>query len=269
MVYSPLMSAEAPRPERQPVAGEAAFDAADAPRPVPTARGDRFAAIGEVALCSGFPTQLAVILVLNLIGTAPVDAAGRLSLRYIVYLSLADATLVLLLVWLLLRAHGERPVATFVGTRPPGREVLLGMALTPAALLIAAVAFGVMLRIAPWLHNVSENPLEALIRSPAAAVWFSVLSVMAGGLREEVQRAFILRRFEQHLGGGMVGLVIFSAAFGLGHLVQGRDAAVVTALLGAFWGFLYLKRRSVVAPMVCHAIFNLTQVLVAYHGTGG
>ena len=263
------MSVEEPQHRLRPGASAAVFEAATDTSSGPTLRGDRFVALGEVALCSGFPTQLSVTLLLNVIGAAPVDAAEQLSLSYIVGLSLADAALVLLLVWLLLRAHGERPVASVVGTRPCAGEVMLGVALVPAALLIAAIAFSVMLRTAPWLHNVPENPLEALIRSPAAVVWFSVVAVVAGGLREEVQRAFILRRFEQHLGGGVVGLVVFSVAFGLGHLVQGRDAAVVTGLLGAFWGVVYLKRRSVVAPMVCHVIFNLTQILIAYNASAG
>ena len=235
-----------------------------------TPLGDRLVAIAEVTLCSGFPTQLGLILLVTLVGgAAPVSAAGQLSLSYVVVLSLADAALVLLLVWLLLRAHGEHPIAAFVGTRGFGGEMLLGIALVPAALLIVAVTFGIMLRVAPWLHNVSENPLEALIRSPAAAVWFGVVAVVAGGLREEVQRAFILRRFEQHLGGGVTGLVVFSVAFGLGHLVQGWDAAIATGLLGAFWGIVYLRRRSVVAPIVCHALFNLTEIVIAYSGNAG
>jgi membrane protease YdiL (CAAX protease family) len=92
-----------------------------------------------------------------------------------------------------------------------------------------------------------------------------VVAVVAGGLREEVQRAFILHRFEQYLGGAMVGLVVFSVAFGLGHLIQGQDAAIATGLLGAFWGIVYLKRRSIVAPVICHALFNLTEVVIAYN----
>ncbi len=237
--------------------------------PAPTALSDRLVAVAEVTLCSGFPTQVGLILLFTLVGAAPVTAAGQLSLSYVVVLSLADAALVLLLVWLLLRAHAERPVAVFVGARGFGSEVLLGIGLVPAALLLVAVTFGILVQIAPWLHNVPENPLEALIRSPADAVWFGVVAVVAGGLREEVQRAFILRRFEQHLGGGVTGLVVFSVAFGLGHLVQGQDAAIVTGLLGAFWGIVYLKRRSVVAPIVCHAIFDLTQIVIAYSGNGG
>ena len=234
----------------------------------PARFSDRLIALGEVTLCSGFPTQLGLIVLFTLVGAAPVTAAGQLSLSYIVLLTLADAALVLLLVWLLLRAHAERPVAAFVGTRGFGGEMLLGIGLVPAALLIVAVTFGIMVRVAPWLHNVPENPLEALIQSPAAAVWFGVVAVVAS-LREEVQRAFILRRFEQHLGGAVIGLVVFSVAFGLGHLLQGWVAVVATGLLGAFWGIVYLTRRSVVAPIVCHAIFNLTEILIAYRGNAG
>jgi membrane protease YdiL (CAAX protease family) len=58
-----------------------------------------------------------------------------------------------------------------------------------------------------------------------------------------------------------VGLVVTSVAFGFGHLIQGVDAAVATALLGAFWGMVYLRRRSTVAPMVSHAGFDLLQIV--------
>ena len=80
-------------------------------------------------------------------------------------------------------------------------------------------------------------------------------------MREELQRAFLMHRFERWLGGGAVGVVIASAAFGAGHLLQGADAAVATGLLGAFWAVVYLKRRSVVAPVVSHSGFNLLQLV--------
>ncbi len=263
------MSVEPSPSGLEPDISAGVFEAPGSAAPAGPQLGDRIVALGEVTLCSGFPTQIGLVLLLSVVGAAPLNAAGLLSLPYIVGLSLADAALILLLVWLLLRVHHERPVATFLGTRPAGTEMLLGVALVPAALLFAFIAFGVMEWVAPSLHNVPENPLEALIGSPVGAVWFAVVSVVAGGLREEVQRAFILRRFEQHLGGGVIGLIVYSVAFGLGHLVQGRDAAIVTGLLGAFWGIVYLKRRSIVAPVVCHATFNLTEILVAYSANTG
>jgi CAAX protease family protein len=54
---------------------------------------------------------------------------------------------------------------------------------------------------------------------------------------------------------------VFSALFGLGHIEQGIDAAFATAFLGAAWGTVYLARRSIVAPMVSHAAFNLAQLV--------
>jgi membrane protease YdiL (CAAX protease family) len=43
--------------------------------------------------------------------------------------------------------------------------------------------------------------------------------------------------------------------------VQGRDAALATGLLGVFWGIVYLRRGSVVAPMISHSGFNLLELL--------
>lgn len=261
-------------PDDQPTAndgpvGDAVEPAAVEPGPAPSTPNRRLAAAGEVVLCSGFPTQLTLVVLLGALGAGPADGSAALSLSYVVTLSLLDAAAVLSLVWLLMRADGENPVAAMVGGRRIGPEVALGLKLVPAALLTVFAAFTVLSRVAPGLRNVPENPLEALITSPAAALTFAAVAVIAGGLREEVQRAFILRRFEQHLGGAAVGLVVFSAAFGLGHLVQGRDAAVITGLLGFLWGLLYLWRGSMVAPFVCHAGFNAVEVLIAYAGSGG
>jgi membrane protease YdiL (CAAX protease family) len=116
-------------------------------------------------------------------------------------------------------------------------------------------------RWAPSLHTVAQNPHEQMLGRPRDIWLFALVSIVAGGIREETQRAFLLHRFEVWLGGGTVGLVVTSVAFGFGHLIQGVDAAVATALLGAFWGMVYLRRRSTVAPMVSHAGFDLLQIV--------
>ena len=106
-----------------------------------------------------------------------------------------------------------------------------------------------------------KNPLEGLLSSRRDAWLFGFVVLVAGGVREEIQRAFLLHRFEVWLGGGRVGVIVTSAAFGAGHVLQGYDAAIVTGLLGAFWGVIYLRRRSAVAPMVSHAGFDLLQIV--------
>jgi uncharacterized protein len=221
----------------------------------------RGAALLEVLLCSGYPTQLLVVAVLRLLGFHPLEPDGRLSLGFVTALSLLDAGLLVGLIVFFLRAQGERPRDVFLGRRPAGGEVILGLQLIPVVFLFVLVLLLLIRALAPWLHDVPDNPLEAMLRTAADAWIFGVVVVIAGGVREELQRAFILHRFEQHLGGAWVGLVLFSVAFGLGHIDQGRDAVIATAALGAFWGVVYLWRRSVVAPMVSHAGFNLVEVI--------
>jgi membrane protease YdiL (CAAX protease family) len=160
-----------------------------------------------------------------------------------------------------LLAHGERPREVFFGVRPFATEFSLGVPLVLAALAIGIVVLASVQHYAPSLHTVEHNPLQDLISEPRNAVLFALVVVVAGGVREELQRAFLLHRFEQSLGGATVGLVVASVAFGAGHLLQGVDAALATGLLGAFWGVVYLRRRSAVAPMVSHAGFDLIQIV--------
>lgn len=218
-------------------------------------------ALLEVLLCSGFPTQIAVIGVLQALGLVPQDAQGRLSIVFVMALSLVDALLVVGLVLLFLRAHREQAREVLAGRRPHGREVALGFLLIPGAFILALLVLGAILTVAPWLRNVPRNPFEDLLTSDVNRLLFAVVVIIAGGLREEVQRAFILHRFEQRLGGPLLGLTLFSLVFGLGHLSQGQDVAIATGTLGAFWGATYLWRRSIVAPAVSHAGFNVLEIV--------
>jgi membrane protease YdiL (CAAX protease family) len=93
---------------------------------------------------------------------------------------------------------------------------------------------------------------------------FLVVVIVAGGLREELQRAFLLHRFRHDLGNAGAGLVVTSLAFGLGHTLQGWDAAILTAVLGATWGLIYLTRGSAIAPIVSHSLFNSAELLRAF-----
>jgi membrane protease YdiL (CAAX protease family) len=224
-------------------------------------RAARIVALIEVLICSDYPTQLALGGTLTAFGYGPFAAHGRLSLTYVVGLSLADTLVLVGLVLLFLYAHGERPRDVLFGGRPLDQEAAAGVMLIPIALGIAIAVLLVSQRLAPWLHTVAQNPLQDLMQSPRDAWLFAVVLVVAGGIREEVQRAFLLHRFEVWLGGGTFGVIVTSIGFGLGHLLQGADAALATGLLGALWGAVYLRRRSAVAPIVSHAGFDLAQVV--------
>jgi len=215
----------------------------------------------EVLLCSSVPTQLTIGALLHLAGLAATGPDGQMSLRFVVILSLADTALLVTLMVLLLRLHGESGRELWLGHQPVGAEALRGLATAPALFIAVGLLLNVLRLALPGLHNVTTNPLETMAATPGQTAMFTAVAIMAGGLREELQRAFLMRRFEQHLGGAVVGTVLISAAFGLGHWVQGWDAVITTGSLGAFWAVLYLRRRSSVAPVVSHATFNTLEIL--------
>ena len=228
---------------------------------------DRATAILEILLCSSVPTQLAIGAVLRLLGIRSTDAAGHLSFTFVLTLSLADTALLIGMMILLMHAHGESARALWWGSadqrraKPTVRHALIGLATVPLIFIGVGILLNTIRLFVPSLHNVQTNPLEQFAATPGQAALFSLVAILAGGLREELQRAFMLHRFEQYLGGGAVGVVVYSVVFGLGHSDQGYDAMIATGLLGAIWGTLYLARRSIVAPMVSHASFNLAQLV--------
>ena len=82
----------------------------------------RASAVLEILLCSGIPSQLALAYMFALAGFTPL-VGGRLSLAYITTLLLLDATMLIALIFWLLRRHGERPRDVFLGARPIGPEI--------------------------------------------------------------------------------------------------------------------------------------------------
>jgi membrane protease YdiL (CAAX protease family) len=230
-----------------------------AERAKPTVEQRTVAAV-EVLLCSDFPTQLLIGATFAAFGFRPQAADGTLDITFVAVLSLADTVVLVGLILTFLVAHGERPQDVLLGGRPVWPEARAGVPMVLTALAIALVVLLSSRALAPWLRTVEHNPFQDLIRTPRDMAVFAVVVVVAGGVREELQRAFLLHRFERWLGGRGMGVVITSAAFGAGHLLQGADAVLATGLLGAFWAVVYLKRGSVVAPVVSHSGFNLLQL---------
>jgi membrane protease YdiL (CAAX protease family) len=227
-------------------------------------------AIAEIVLCSSIPTQILIGGLLRAAGMPILQGDGRLSLAFVLVLSITDTALLITLMVILTRAHGQRVSDLWLGIRPIRGEVFHGLLLIPLVFLGVVVLLNAMRIFAPWLHNVPINPLEQLAGTPGQAAVFAVVAIVAGGIREELQRAFLLQRFERHLGGATVGVVVLSIGFGLGHIVQGWDAVITTGALGAFWAVLYLRRRSSIAPIVSHSGFNSLEVLrVAVWGATG
>jgi len=215
-------------------------------------------------MVSGIPTQLIVFVVLVFgMRINPLELDGKnggLSFELMAMLMLFDTALSALLIRVFLEMSREDSRTVFLGPRRPLGEILRGLALVPVVIVGLAALTLALRKLLPWVHNVPENPMLAFMRTPFEAAIFIVVVILGGGIKEELQRAFVLHRFERYLGGTRVGLAVFSVLFGSLHVTQGIDAAIVVGLLGLFWGILYVKRRSVVMSMVNHAGFDAVQV---------
>jgi len=231
----------------------------------------------EILLCSGYPTQIVLGKLLVVAGMTPwlpngstywygwavpglSTPAFSLSSTFVFVVSVLDTVVLLSLIFFLLRRRGERPLEVFFGGRRALPDIAAGVLSVPFVVMVVVGLMLAIQRVLPALHNVPDNPLEGLIGTGASPWIFLAVVIVAGGVREELQRAFLLRRFE-HLGGDDVGVLTLSIAFGLGHAVQGWDAAITTGSLGFAWAMLYLWRRSSIAPIVSHAGFNSIEVL--------
>ena len=215
----------------------------------------------EILACSGYPTQIALGYALQGLGLAPLLPDGSLSATFIFALSLADTVVLLSLIMWLLARRGERPARVFFGDAPVLREAAAGALSLPLVMMIVLALTLAIRRFALSLHNVPENPLEGLLGTQAGFLMFLVVVIVAGGIREELQRAFLLHRFRTDLGQPWMGVFITSLAFGMGHTLQGLDAAVITGTLGALWGSMYIARNSAISTMVSHSLFNSGELL--------
>ena len=225
-----------------------------------------FAVIQTIAVC-GIPTQLFVFIFLvfttDLIDIGGLRNGEPLSLEAIAIITLLDTALIALLMRVFLELSGEDSKSVFLGNRRVWPELWRGLAFVPVVFISLLLLIALIRLVLPVLHTVEVSPLEQYMREPLEAAIFVVVVVLGGGVREELQRAFILHRFDQALGGIRVGLVVFSLLFAVLHFDQGWDLALAIGILGVFWGVMYIKRRSAVFSMANHAGFNASQVIVA------
>lgn len=215
----------------------------------------------EILLCSGYPTQLGIGFALQVAGLSPFREDGTLSAPFIFTLSLVDTVVLLSLILFLLRRRGESPRQVFIGDRRLTREIGAGVLSLPVVFVIVILVSVLVRQFAPSLRNVPENPLQGLLGTQSGLLMFLFVVIVAGGVREELQRAFLLHRFRGDLGQPWMGVLITSLAFGMGHTLQGLDVAIVTGMLGALWGVMYLRRGGAVATMTSHSLFNSSELL--------
>jgi len=218
----------------------------------------RFGKILEIIL-AGIASSLVVPILFAVCGIG--GLAILESAWYLVPFLLIEATLTLLIIWGILRLNGETFKDLAWSWVLWKQEALIGLAFLPL-LFVTTFVVGLSFRLFFPTYVTEINPLLNLIQTRSELLLFLISSVLVGGFKEEIQRAFVLVRFGSHLGGMRIGLILWGLFFAYGHMMQGVDNAAGAGALGLIFGILYMWRRNLVAPIVAHAAYDVTTLII-------
>lgn len=221
---------------------------------------DRLQAILEVLLLAGILSSFLAALPFGLAqGDSVLMTQNATSIAAFILL---ESSITLLLLLAVLRVNREPLRSLGLQRYRWLAHSAAGLALVPLLFLVNVIV-AVLFRVLLPRFYLERNPLVDLIKTPDDLAVFLLTALYAGGIKEELQRAFILNRFRDHLGGAWLGLMLWSVLFGAGHYVQGLQGVVVATMFGFLFGGLYLIRGSLVGPVVAHAVYD-TAALLGY-----
>lgn len=172
------------------------------------------------------------------------------------------AMLVLAWVW---RSHTPWRDLGFVRPRRWTRTVVAG--------LLAGVVFKLFMKavLMPLLGaDPNNSAYHDLVRNGAALPGMLFTVVIGGGLGEEIiWRGYLFERLGRLFGPGtgakLAVLLVSALLFGLAHYPdQGIAGATQAVMTGAVFGGLLMTTGRLWLPIVMHAAFDVTAVLIIY-----
>jgi uncharacterized protein len=222
---------------------------------------DRAQALFEVLLLSGLLSSLLAGLILYPFrGQKPPNLL--LSAKTLSVFLLLESGIAFLILAVILKIRRETIFGLGLRWHRWKSQLAIGLALVPCFFLLNG-AVALIFRTYFPQYYLDENPLTQLIQTPQQLALLIFSALVAGGIKEELLRAFILTRFRLYLGGAGLGLVLWSIGFGAGHYVQGAQGIVTAGLYGLIFGAVYLQSGSLIAPIVAHSVYD-SLALLAY-----
>ena len=147
-----------------------------------------------------------------------------------------------------------------------GANVLVGIGLW-VGIMILSLMFIMMLGLFwPSAFNdftQARTRIEEVF--PRISIPIILLMSLATGVYEEVLfRGYLLTRLGQLFGSPVAAAVVSSLLFGSLHIYEGYAAVIIITIFGLVLAVCTLWRRSLVAAMVAHFLFNTFQLIMLY-----
>ncbi|NUR45323.1 MAG: CPBP family intramembrane metalloprotease [Sphingomonas sp.] len=160
-----------------------------------------------------------------------------------------------------------------LGFRRPGSWLL-----TIAGGVVAGILLKLLLKavILPLLGAPPLNaPFQYIVGNRPAMLSMVLTSLIAGGIGEEiVYRGFLFERLGRVFGQGTWGTIaivsLTSLLFASIHIPsQGVYGGIQALFTGLTFGTVYALTRRLWLPMVVHASYDVTAILLIYYGAEG
>ena len=196
----------------------------------------------------------------------------RRRVKWYAKLIVVGVILVLLVTW----AYGFREVAKidarafWIPAREAIRDGIVGLI---AGLILVQVVVMFQIRNKPEARAKIQKQLQALAFmlpvTKVERVWFFVVSVIVGGICEEiVYRGFLihyLMRSPLDLN-VTLAIVVSSLIFGIAHIYQGVGGAIGSTILGIVFAVLFVMTGNLALPIFLHALIDVRVLLLIPEG---
>jgi membrane protease YdiL (CAAX protease family) len=171
---------------------------------------------------------------------------------------------VLVVIWLILRAHGETPAA--IGLRS---TITFSRALSLGAAVGAGIFVIVFFLERLGFHR-DLSAFDFLKGNLELTIYESIYVVIAAGFYEEVYfRGFLFHRLATLFGGNRIAWaaasLVQAVAFGYAHAYQGPNGMLLTGAIGLLLAILFLKcGRNLWPPIIAHAFYDVARTIMFY-----
>lgn len=134
--------------------------------------------------------------------------------------------------------------------------------------VLLGVGSAVVLYFVFWLGNVVSHQLFHFARPQVASIYgiraqgeaavIALVLLFITSPGEELFWRNFLQKWSMQRAGPVAGWLIGAAIYGGVHIVSGNFMLTMAALVaGLFWGYLYLRERSVVPNIISHALWTV------------